>query len=145
MTWATATPQTITPPPLRAGQGVVRRDSTTLDICILQMAPDQKLCLGLYLHPTEILLNDYLIETTKGRTSYVLPIQVERWRGILEQMLVGHNLTSVQLQWDTLRNSPEMMYAYLFGTEHYRRVGQMLMPDFPPPYWDVMNKPRTTK
>ncbi len=143
MTWATATPQTMTPPPPRPGQGVVRRDSTTLDICLVQLLVSSQIeYIGLYLHPTEILFEKYLLGMNKGQTNYQLDIPVEKWKRVLEETLASNNLTSLKKDVQTLRNPPQEMYAYVFDFKHYRQVGQMLMPDFPPPFWDVVNKKR---
>ena len=132
--------QTISPPTAPVYQPSPRMNQITLDICIQHITSPKPNYIGLYLHAISYNIDSYLIGSI-GKTSYSLDIPLDNWKNILEETLLAHNLTPHLIKSiKTLNNQPKEIYSYIFNLNQYTPIGKMLMPHFPPPFWDKLHK-----
>jgi hypothetical protein len=132
--------QTISPPPIPVSQPSPRFNQTTLDICIQHITSEKPEYISLYLHSVSYDITPYLINSI-AKTSYTLDIPLENWKRVLEQTLLENKFTSKLIHGvPSLRNPPKEIYSYIFPFYLYQQIGQMLMPHFPPPFWDKLKK-----
>ncbi len=132
--------QTISPPEIPVSQPSARTNQTTLDICIQHIASEKPNYISLYLHPVSYDITSHLIGSIT-KTSYCLDIPLPNWKKILEETLDINNLTTHRIHTiQTLLNPPKEIYPYVFPLNLYQKIGQMLTPHFPPPFWEKLQK-----